>query len=677
MSLAAMWVAPLLALAGVLGMIVPLVIHWLGRVRRPAVKWGAMRLLEKAWRQQRRRRQVEMWLLLVCRCLMVLVAGLALAGPLSPPWQWLMREAVDQQVPVQVVMDNGLTSMMLHGGDAEGTRLDALKDQLLAWADRQSPDQPVVLWELAHEKDRSKDAPLWSGTCAQLPVGLKQVVSRVQPINWDVLEALPHGPTMVLSDWARGQGLQDRAVWQRDGGGVGGGEAPVVLSIPMASRENWQLAALEPGVFPMGSDQRHWPMRVQVRRWGQPADVRIALVLQDENGEVLSDVQYTEVQFAPGSDRVWQTCQLVVPEGVSGRVQLVATLETAHGEALDELVVDNRQQAVRTLPEQWRVAIVGHQDQLGTLAFQAALDPQALLPGRVAARPFAVQIVSPQALDQALLETVDVVVLQTPEALNNWLTLADWVRAGGGLWVLPTQIETASSDDTLTETAWSRQALDALGLDWRQSQGVDLQAPMALQPRALPPLLEGLTGRWTELQNAVRVSRLRSLQAALTADQIWLSLDTHPTSPVLVETAVGAGRVLWQTVTFSEAESTLAVQPLMVPLARQGVCVLASGHHAGGGTTLPSGDAHALSREAVAACFEGQTVQWLAGDGFVEAVAASASKEQEGRWTWPLLWLLLILVLVELILARSFALQRQDKNRFWSRLRAAWIGRAP
>lgn len=73
---------PWLAVAGVVCVGLPVAVHLWSRSRRRRADWGAMRFLQLAYRKQRRRLQMERWVLLAARCLLVVLAGLALAGPL-------------------------------------------------------------------------------------------------------------------------------------------------------------------------------------------------------------------------------------------------------------------------------------------------------------------------------------------------------------------------------------------------------------------------------------------------------------------------------------------------------------------------------------------------------------------------------------------------------------------
>lgn len=77
------FVAPIFALAGLVLMGLPILIHLLNRRRYRVVEWAAMRYLLEAVKQNRRRRRFESWLLLAMRALIILMLGLALARPLG------------------------------------------------------------------------------------------------------------------------------------------------------------------------------------------------------------------------------------------------------------------------------------------------------------------------------------------------------------------------------------------------------------------------------------------------------------------------------------------------------------------------------------------------------------------------------------------------------------------
>ena len=74
---------PALAVAGLLLIAVPIVIHLLNRRRFKTVRWAAMDFLLTAMRRNRRRLRFESWLLLATRCALLALAGLALARPIG------------------------------------------------------------------------------------------------------------------------------------------------------------------------------------------------------------------------------------------------------------------------------------------------------------------------------------------------------------------------------------------------------------------------------------------------------------------------------------------------------------------------------------------------------------------------------------------------------------------
>jgi hypothetical protein len=75
------FVSPMIFWAGALLASVPIIIHILNRRRFKLVQWAAMDFLLHAMRRNRRRIRFEQMLLLTTRCLLLLLAGIALARP--------------------------------------------------------------------------------------------------------------------------------------------------------------------------------------------------------------------------------------------------------------------------------------------------------------------------------------------------------------------------------------------------------------------------------------------------------------------------------------------------------------------------------------------------------------------------------------------------------------------
>src|SRR3978361_2390360 len=82
-SLAAAFITPTFAIAGLLLAGLPILIHILNRRRYRTVEWAARDFLLRAMRKNRKRLRFEQWLLLATRCLVLALLGFALARPLS------------------------------------------------------------------------------------------------------------------------------------------------------------------------------------------------------------------------------------------------------------------------------------------------------------------------------------------------------------------------------------------------------------------------------------------------------------------------------------------------------------------------------------------------------------------------------------------------------------------
>src|SRR5262245_7251229 len=99
------FVHPILAAAAIAAVSVPIIIHILMRRRRKPVMWAAMRFLLEAYRQHRRRLRLEQILLLAARCLVIALAGLAIARPLLGQAGLLGGRGA---VTLYLLVDNGL-----------------------------------------------------------------------------------------------------------------------------------------------------------------------------------------------------------------------------------------------------------------------------------------------------------------------------------------------------------------------------------------------------------------------------------------------------------------------------------------------------------------------------------------------------------------------------------------
>ncbi len=126
--LAAWVVAPWFVAAGGIAASIPIIIHILNRRRFRIVRWAAMEYLLQAMRKNRRKLKFEQWVLLACRCLLMILMGLALARPLGCENNSLAALGGQRSGLHILVIDNSYSMAYEPGGRGEAkTHLDQAK----------------------------------------------------------------------------------------------------------------------------------------------------------------------------------------------------------------------------------------------------------------------------------------------------------------------------------------------------------------------------------------------------------------------------------------------------------------------------------------------------------------------------------------------------------------------
>ena len=214
--------APALAVAGAAAVSIPVAIHLLSRVRRTRVDWGAMRFVRLAYQRQRRRLRFERWLLLAVRCLLVALAGLALAGPVLTGalarWGADAAGAADDG-PLHLVVDHGLsagaTINAAVGGPGESgaatTRFDPTRDMAAALvAAAADTGRDVRVWSaVPGPAGQPRAATDGAGLTDLAPThrlaDVSGTLARVaQARAADAAAGRGAGVVAVVSDWSRG-----------------------------------------------------------------------------------------------------------------------------------------------------------------------------------------------------------------------------------------------------------------------------------------------------------------------------------------------------------------------------------------------------------------------------------------------------------------------------------------
>ena len=127
---------PSMAVAGVLCVLIPIIIHLLFRRRRKPIQWATMRFIIDAWEKNRRRIRFQRNTLLLIRCAIPLLLGLALAEPMLNSSSWLGTNNT-----VFFIIDDGPTTGVR--SDSGTTEIESLKQTVVDIASTLAPGTDI------------------------------------------------------------------------------------------------------------------------------------------------------------------------------------------------------------------------------------------------------------------------------------------------------------------------------------------------------------------------------------------------------------------------------------------------------------------------------------------------------------------------------------------------------
>ncbi len=585
-----------LAIGGAAAMGIPIAIHLLSRYRRQLHLFGAMRFVIAAYRRQKHRLRLEQWLLLLVRCLIPLLLGLALWDPqLSLSRTGLGALGVTDRT-VCLVVDDALSSSTQQG---QAQRLDTLKQQALAILDGLNRSDRVALWRAS----RPGGEPVLSFTFDHQAArqAIAQLASRASRSDWeatlasvaDHLQDPAHNAPadrawiVLLSDWSLGtlpQGDLNLARLGQTG--------QVLVSVPLAAASNTAVTRLESrrGVlFRQPGLPLSLSVELELRRFDADAPVTaVELSILDAQQNVVL-TQQREHRWSTGQTSAVLTADLPLPPSpqASGVLTLRARLSP------DALTLDDQRLALAQVRSEMRLALVDQSDSPlppGVLDSPRAWLSSALWPwpglrddGAILLTPL------PAAdLDEASLRPHDAVMVLRPDLLapQGWTALRSVLDRGGVVWVF-------TPPDT-TSAAWSAALGRLPELDWELGlEPVAQEQPWSLRREEPPAPLRVLAADWADLLAPLRVTRRLPLRLPRPEGQAWLRVqDTHADrgDVLLAAAKVGRGSLLLFTAALDPAWTNLATKPLFVPLLHESLRTLLSSSQDAAQVSVVSGD---------------------------------------------------------------------------------------
>lgn len=532
---------PALAAAALACAALPFLLHLL--LRRPrATEWPSTMLLQRAIEKLRRRRRVERWLLLVTRSLALLLAGLAMAGPLMRSSAWQVRER-------WIVIDDGATA-----------------------AERLSDGRPAMEW--IREQVIAALQDLHEGDRVAL-------VSAAQPAH--VLLS----PTMDIQRALREVGaMQIHPV-------PGRWKEAIELALPTADdRMDLARELMLAGSFRRGSVDPETPLPStwkdrlsRIRRWCTPPPVG------GSPDRWLGDIRVGR-----------STTDAAVSAQVPVRVQL---MRTGRGTMIDPVTVQSvRGETIGRADASWsadatetrvevavrptegdavRVQVSPDAQPLNDVTVVASLpvrEPAVLVLGRRAADADLERLPSsawvtralesaglrPQEVDPSTLalrsaRDVDAVVACRPDLLDaaGWQWLSGFGRDGGTILFMPVP--------EIPAQAWQLELARILGRTSVMAETAE-EGTFRLAPRQPRSLVLSLLGAELDaLAEPVTVVRRWSLTAGTEQTEALRFTDG---SPAMTVTQLRGGGVVALLATATDLACTdLPLKPMMVPLLQE------------------------------------------------------------------------------------------------------------
>ncbi|MEE9404248.1 MAG: BatA domain-containing protein [Algisphaera sp.] len=633
--------APALAVAGAVAVGLPVLIHLLSRLRHQRVDWGAMRFLRLAYQRQRRRLRFERWLLLLVRCALVALAGLALAGPVFTGALAKWGEGAaggDGAGPLHVVVDNGITGYAYVSAAGESqTRFDRVRRQAAALSQGASASgRAVRFWPAAPEAN---------GGASQEVASLDAIQQQPIPVNWAatlarVKQAQSHlkasgassGTVVLLSDWSRGA-VWDLAQGADDNGAAVGASArdtTLWVSAPEPGATNVQVQAVRPrrSMVLLGESDAAVGVEVTLRRFGTSLEAHQSTV-EVMLKAVGLDVRTTrELHWAAGQASATVALELPIHTSRPGTGVLTAQVQgAASGEVF---ALDDVRYGLVALRRSFAVTLVDAADEGGLAEGLTGADfvRAALAPGGTNTGAFALTVKDPSVLREAGdWEDTDAVLVLRPDRLiaSAWTRLHDFAAAGGVVWVFtpPEAVvspstppeagtspsappEASVSPSTPPEAAWFASFSRALAPDWSLASALDFTtAPsdsrVSLDASGTPPeALALLLADWSALLAPVRLSGVLPLrvqdsthawlQAAGTGDVVLAAARVVGTK----DNALGGAVLLLGVAPNPALGSNFAAKPLFPALLHDALRAL---RKAEGLTTTVLGQADGSTQE--------------------------------------------------------------------------------
>lgn len=549
------FITPAMLLWGLVAVFIPLLIHLLFRRRRRVMEWAAMRFVRHAWAARRKRIRLEQIVLLLVRCAIPVLLGLALAQPLLNDGAWFDAGPIHRYI----IVDNGIASTTTDpSGRSDLDRSIELIDRYIETVD---PGDPV---SLLLSSDNTFLGPTTntdelrrlceSIESTESPSNIHRSLERVaSTIDSSV------GSEIVLASALRQGSLPDGTgapVQFPDNASLLLGFSDVKVSPNIGILE---AAPGRPFVIsdPSGGERQRNTMStstvVQLLRDGPSYPPTTSTVsIRSDGGTTTRTIRWSDGQRT-------RLVNMDLPIGSDG--EHASRIEIEIG-PVDSVVADNTRYLSMESIEQIDILVLDRIDSGDSTGatnwIRYALNP--MNSGSIELRT-----IDPISVIESDLNSVDLIVVKRPDLVagESMMLLRDHVDTGGSLLLLP------PSGKTIHD--WVRTWSDSFDLPWtwdRQDRSFD-DPPSLLRSNEGVEYLSSISGELEQLLESTRIDRTMIIEPGSGTDVVLVTSDGDPFLVSTMESPKHGGSIM----AFSSAMHTdwtdLPTRPLMVPLFQE------------------------------------------------------------------------------------------------------------
>jgi hypothetical protein len=573
-----------LYLLGLAAASIPIILHLLTLRRARVVEFSTLTFLKELQRSRIRKLKIRQWLLLALRVLIIIFAVLAFTRPaLRSTFGFL--PGTQARSSVVIVIDD---SFSMFASDEGGTLIKQAREKATEILDMLEPGDEVAIIRMSEARSEAHRFTAALGAARDALAGIEPSFRHVQ--SADALTAA----SVLLSS----SGNINRELY----------------ILTDEQRSHYSLEGVQQKLFDASVRTFIVPFGVKTPGNSSVADVRIESSFFEKNKPV--EVAATVVNATPTAlsgalvsifldgERVSQkTVDIAAGGRAEVRFQVTPTRSGFVRGAVeledDAIPEDNQRHFSFHVPERLRLLVAAASPK------DAQILRIALAPAPDAASVFDITAGDAATLAAANLATYDAVVVAGAAQLGDAATnrLADWVRGGGGLFVLPDAEGSLDGFTRLLRAVGLPAPAGVVGAPGRTSQfssfaSVDYDHPLF---RGVFVENDAITGqaRQSTQQPRIESPHLYANVRLRGGDESRTVITTSGADAFLVDQRNGTGRVLALAVPAELTWSDFPLRGVFVPLLHRSMYYLAARED--DVRTATVGDAVDLSLPPVAA----------------------------------------------------------------------------